>query len=258
MNQHISLCIITKNEQDNILKHFKWLKNLKTIDEVILVDDFSTDKTIDTLKSLIGNHQHIHVFKRKLDNNFNKQRTFSIKKAKNNWIFWLDADEKPTQELVDFLDNFDFSKYISAYSFNRQDVFWGQTLKHGQNNSYHVRLFDKTKGKFIGQVHEIWHTESVCKLPYCLLHYSCQNLTQIIEKINLYSTIRAQELHRQGYQTNLFQIISYPFAKFTQNYFLKLSILDGIRGLIFSILMSFHSFLVRSKLWHLSKTSSSV
>ncbi len=257
MNQHISLCIISKNEQDNISKHFKWLKDVKTIDEVILVDDFSTDKTVDILKSQLGQHQQLHVYKRKLADNFSQQRTFLISKAKNNWILWLDPDEKPTKEFVDFLNEFEFSKYISACSFVRQDIFWGQPLRHGQNSNYHTRLFDKTKGKFVGQVHEVWQTSNACKLSYRFQHYSCQNLTQIIEKINRYSSIRAQELYHQHYQTSLFQIIFYPIAKFTQNYLFKLGLLDGIRGIIFSLLMSFHSFLVRSKLWHLSKTSSS-
>ena len=72
---------------------------------------------------------------------------------------------------------------------------------------------------------------------------------KFLEEINFYTTIRAKELYEKKTEITLKDIILYPKAKFLLNFFLKLGFLDGLEGLIFAILMSFHSFLVRAKLW---------
>jgi hypothetical protein len=88
-----------------------------------------------------------------------------------------------------------------------------------------------------------------------ILHFPHPTISEFLEEINFYTSIRATELYENGIKTSLFQIIVYPKAKFFVNYFLKLGILDGLEGLVFAILMSFHSFLVRGKLWLLWKKS---
>jgi len=87
----------------------------------------------------------------------------------------------------------------------------------------------------------------------CIFHYPHQTISEFLKEINLYTTIRAEELYEDNSKISIKQIIFYPKAKFILNYFLKLGFLDGIEGLIFAILMSFHSFLVRAKLWTYSK-----
>ncbi len=258
MNQHISLTILTKNEQENINKNFDWLKNIKTIDEIIVVDDSSTDKTIDILKTKIGKHQKLKTYLRKLDNDFSSQRQFSISKSTNNWILWLDADEIPSPPIIKFLTNFSPTNHTHAYSFSRQELFCGHQLNYGQSKQKIIRLFNKDKGNFIGKVHEVWSTNQSEDTNLTFFHQSNQNITQILEKINFYTDIRANELFQSKISTNIFQIISYPIAKFFQNYIFKFGFLDGIPGIVLSLFMSFHSFLVRAKLWHLYKQSSSI
>ena len=68
-------------------------------------------------------------------------------------------------------------------------------------------------------------------------------------EINYYTDLRAQELLNNGVKVKIYHIVLYPIAKFILNYIFKLGFLDGLEGLIFAILMSFHSFLVRAKLW---------
>jgi len=257
MNQHISLTILTKNEQENINKNFDWLKNIKTINEIIVVDDFSTDKTKDIFKSKIGNHQKLKIYQRKLDGDFSSQRQFSISKSTNNWILWLDADEVPSPPLIEFLTNFSPTNHAYAYSFTRQELFCGHQLNYGQGKQKITRLFNKYKGGFVGKVHEVWSTNRSKDTNIVFFHHSNQNITQILEKINFYTDIRANQLFQDKIPTSIFQIISYPIAKFFQNYIFKLGFLDGVAGIILCLFMSFHSFLVRAKLWHLYKQSSS-
>ena len=254
---NISLILIVKNEAENIKKNFDWLKKCHAVNEIIVVDDYSTDQTTAIAKKLASKYRKVKVFSRKLDQNFASQRNFAISKTTNNWILWLDADEKPSQKLIRFFNHFDKNKY-KAYSFKRQDIFLNHTLKHGENASLNfTRLFSKNYGSFFGRVHEVWKTKRITKNTNLIIyHYSHPTVKSLIQKINFYTDIRAKELFDQGIKTNMFQIIFYPIGKFFQNYFFRLGFLDGTPGIIMSLCMSFHVFLNKAKLWHLFKQQS--
>lgn len=252
-SHHISILLITHNEEKNLLNYWTWLDRCKTINEIVVVDDNSDDKTKEVLKKIETKKIKVKIFERGLNNNFSDQRNFGITKTTNDWILWLDADEKPTSSLIRFLNHIDNLQYKN-YAFKRNDIFIDHELKHGENsNQYFLRFFNKKYGRFTGAVHEIW--QSPKEIEYKKLHihhYPHQSLRGFIKKLNFYSDIRAQELYDQNQTSNQFQIIFYPLGKFVQDYFLKLGFLDSTPGIIMALGMSFHSFLVRSKLWHLS------
>ena len=252
-HHHISILLLTKNEEKNLSKYWTWLDKAKRVNEIIVVDDNSDDKTIEILKNLESKKIKVKIFERGLNNNFSDQRNFGITKTTNNWVLWLDADEKPSTNLIRFLNHIDNLQYKN-YAFKRNDVFIGHELKHGENaNQYFTRFFNKKYGRFTGTVHEVWQSPKEIELKKIHIHhYPHQSLKGFIKKLNFYSDLRAQELFDQNQKSNLFQIIFYPLAKFIQNYFFKLGFLDATPGIIMALGMSFHSFLVRSKLWHLS------
>lgn len=254
---HLSLLLLTKNESTNLEKNFDWLKKCKTIKEIIIIDDNSTDETLNQVKKLQSIHRQVKIFSRELNNDFASQRNFGISKTKYNWVLSLDPDEKPSKKLIRFLNHFDKYQYKS-YSFKREDIFLHQTLKHGENAHLHfTRLFNKKYGKFVGQVHETWQSKHLPqKTKFIIYHYSHQTIKSFIQKINFYTDIRSQELYHQHSKTNLFQIIFFPMGKFIQNYFFRLGFLDGTPGIIMALCMSFHVFLNKAKLWHLYKTQS--
>jgi glycosyltransferase involved in cell wall biosynthesis len=253
---NISLCLITKNEAENISKNFIWLDLCLAINEIIVVDDNSEDDTIKTVEKLQTATRTVKVFKRGLDNNFSAQRQFGVDKATNDLILWFDPDETPSQEFITMLNNIDISQY--NYSFKRLDIFLGKTLHHGEtNNQYFLRLFNKNFGQFQGMVHEKWvSTKPTVITEIEINHSSHPTIKSFLNKINLYSDIRAQELYQQGIKAELFEIIFYPKAKFFYDYFILLGCLDGTPGIIFALGMSFQSFLAKAKLWHLSQTPS--
>jgi len=86
-----------------------------------------------------------------------------------------------------------------------------------------------------------------------LTHQRSLTIVQFIQRINFYSTLRAKELFDRRQKTNIFYILLYPKAKFILNYFFRLGFLDGIRGFVFAMMMSLHSFMVRAKLWVMQK-----
>ena len=253
IKRHISLLLLTHNEEKNLQKYWTWLGKTKRINEIIVIDDNSTDQTKEILKKLETKRIKVKIFEKGLENNFSNQRNFGISKTTNNWIFWLDADEKPSAKLIRFLNHIDNLQYKN-YAFKRNDIFIGHELKHGETaNQYFVRFFNKKYGRFTGAVHEIWQTpKEIQSQKIHIHHYPHSSLKGFIKKLNFYSDIRAQELFDQNQKSNLFQIIFYPKAKFIQNYFFKLGFLDSTPGIVMALGMSFHSFLVRAKLWHLS------
>ena len=251
----ISAVVLTKNEEKNIEK---CLKSLVFADEIIIVDDESTDKTIEKVHKVLKAHKVYKVFQRKLNNDFASQRNFGEENVSNDWVLFIDADEVVTEELKKEIVTLFHGSIVGkdAFYMKRRDYFWGKELKYGETkkvrNQGIVRLVKKGAGKWMGTVHEVFNTvENIGSLNGYINHYPHPTLKEFIEDVNTYSSIRAEELFNQGVKTNIFQIIFYPLIKFKYNYFILLGFLDGPAGFVYSFMMSFHSFLVRSKLYQL-------
>lgn len=245
----ISAVVLTKNEE----KHIEdCLKSLLWCDEIIVVDDASTDQT-----KQIAKKYKATVVAYTGDHDFANKRNFGLTKAKGDWVLFVDADERVSHALsLEIKSQISNSKsQYNGYYLKRQDYMWGKPLLHGeQGNGIFLRLGKKGSGEWRGKVHEVWDVtgnRGVLKNP--LLHYPHPTLAEFLEEINMYSTMRAEELHSKGVKANFLSILLYPKAKFIQDYFVKCGFLDGIEGFIVALLMSFHSFLVRGKLWQLSK-----
>lgn len=186
---------------------------------------------------------------------FAQARNKGMDKAKNEWILFVDSDEEVSKELAKNIGKLDLiNSKIGAYFIPRRDFLWGTELKYGETYSARtegiIRLVKKGSGKWVGKVHEVFKSQVATGiLSGFINHYPHQTITAFLESINNYSTLRAQELKGKEVGTNVFQIILYPFGKFWYTYLLKLGFLDGPAGFVYSFMMSFHSFLVRSKLY---------
>lgn len=120
-----------------------------------------------------------------------------------------------------------------------------------------LRLAKKDAGKWEQPVHEEWKVKwEVGTLVHPLLHYPHPNVAQFLNEINRYSTLYTRFLHAKGIKEPARYIAAKPAAKFFLNYFWRLGFLDGTAGIVVALMMSFHSFLVRGKLWHLWQRSS--
>lgn len=239
----ISAIILTKNEEKNIER---CLQSLSFCDEIIAIDDYSTDKTLDILKK-----NNVKVIQRKLDSDFSKQRNFGMEKAKNEWVLFVDADEVISEELQKEILKKVQEEKADGFYMPRQDFLFGKKLQHGDaGNVSLLRLGKKSKGKWKYQIHEVWEMDGkTLKLKSPIQHFPHQTISEFLREIDFYSTIRARELWDIGIRADAISIIMYPKLKFLHLYFLKLGILDGISGLVHAIMMSFYTFLVRSKLY---------
>jgi len=241
----LSVIIIAKNEENNIID---CIESVEFASEIIVVDDNSYDNTAELAKK-----HGAKVCTYSGDDDFSKRRNFGLEKAGNEWVLFVDADERVSLYLQKDIKNAITQEESVGYYLKRQDYLWGKPLLHGE--TAHVallRLGKKTAGRWSGAVHEVWDiTGKTSLLPNALDHYPHQTITEFLTEINQYTTLRAQELHKKGVTVSWLEIIIYPKGKFVLNYLFRLGFLDGIHGLVFAILMSFHSFLVRGKLWTL-------
>lgn len=246
MKNELTVIILTKNEENNILDCLEGLSNAS---EIIVLDDNSTDRTVEVIGSL--KKKNVKISEHPLDSDFSKQRNYGLEKAKNEWVLYVDADERVSRELFSEILNKINEDKFDGFFIKRKDVMWDKELKHGETGNVRlVRLAKKGLGKWEGSVHEVWDIKGkIGELENELMHYPHPTLKEFLREINMYSTIRANDLKNEGVSSSLWQIIAYPKAKFILNYIVKMGFLDGIPGLIVAIMMSFHSFLVRAKLW---------
>lgn len=251
VGMNISAVILTRNNQNTLERT---LKSVSFAKEILLIDDNSTDNTKNLAKQYGA-----RIFNRKLNNNFSQQRNFGLKEAREDWVLFIDSDEELSNELIEEIKINNNQKYKSFY-IKRRDIFWGRVLKNGDLKRAYakgiLRLIKKDSGNWTGLVHERFITKKPTgTLNGYLNHYSHNSIKEFINDINNYSTIRAKELQKKGIRTNIFQILIIPIVKFKYNYLIKGGFLDGVPGFIYSFMMSFHSFLVRAKLYQYTKLS---
>lgn len=248
----ITTIILTKDEEKNIVDA---IESVLFTTEIIVIDDNSTDRTQEIVKNFVNTHSKVKLFTRELGTDFSAQRQFGIDKSENDWILFLDADERITPELAtEIKENVTENTTQGGFLIQRRDFMWGKMLMHGETGRIRLlRLFNKKHGKLIGKVHEKWESnKEIGYLENSILHYPHPSISEFLKEINFYTDLRAEELYKSGKKAGFLSVIAYPKAKFFKNYFLKGGFLDGMPGLVHAVLMSLHSFLVRGKLWQLS------
>lgn len=236
--------ILTKNEGKNIRQA---IQSLGFCSHILVVDDESTDDTVKIAKKL-GARVVIHP----LEKNFAAQRNYTLSQVKTSWILFLDADEVVPDELAQEIQKMIANPSgVAGYNIRRQDYFCGRLLRFGETgNISFIRMARKGKGKWEGSVHEEWNIDGeVGYLKNPLHHAPHSSISSFLKKINWYTDILAEEWKDRGKVVHVWEILVNPAAKFISNYILKLGFLDGTSGFIMAMMMSFHSFLVRAKLW---------
>lgn len=239
----LSAVVLTKNEEHCIER---CVKSLLWCDEILLIDDFSTDKT-----TKIADAFDVKLFKHKLNNNFAQQHNFGMSKASNMWVLFVDADEVVTDALRNSIKETLQNPAYNSYSLSRKNVFFDRKLYFQEaGHTPLIRLMKKGTGEWKRSVHEFWETPSpVGKLKGDLLHYSYDSIRDMVNKINYYSVLHAHEVQKEGKKVSIIKIVLYPSVKFLKKFFVEHAYKDGVRGFIVAISMSFHSFLSWSYIW---------
>lgn len=241
----VSVAIITKNEERNIGDA---LESVKEFEEIIIVDAFSEDKTVEISKKYTDKIFQIEW------RGFARQKQFAIDKATLSWVLILDADERVTEALKKEISE-RITKYeADAYLIPRKNYFLGKWIKHsGWWPDYTVRLFRKDKSKMqIRAVHEKVTVEGkTAYLKEPLLHFTYQSIEDFIKKMRIYSTLSAEEISKKNFSKLriILKMLSTPLFTFLKMFILRLGFLDGVRGVLLAVFYSFYSFLKYAKAW---------
>ncbi|HUH90664.1 MAG TPA: glycosyltransferase family 2 protein [Lysobacter sp.] len=227
----ISACIITFNEADRI---GDCLASLAFCDEIVVVDSFSTDATVEIARALGA-----RVLQRPFDG-FRSQKQFAIEQAGHDWVLCLDADERVGDALrASILATRDNGFNDAAgYRFARLDCYFGRFLRHGNAYPDHVlRLFDRRRGGWRGQreIHEAASVDGpVQTLAGDLIHYPYRSLDQQLTKTQRYARMMAEHDFTRGKRASLAKLVLSPAWRFWRGYLLRGGFRDGWHGLVYA------------------------
>ena len=233
---NLSILIITLNEENQMEA---LLADLDFADEIIVVDSFSTDKTETICKSF----KKVQFIQNKFEN-YSSQRNFAINQGKNDWILFLDADERLTLGLKnEIINTIKTNDSYSAFFFYRTFMFKYKELHFsGNQNDKIFRLFNKNQAHYIKErlVHEKLEVRGkIGVLENKLIHYSYTNYQAYKSKTIRYGKLKAEEKFLKKQNPSVLLHLLHPTYNFLFNYIIRLGILDGKKGLIICYLNAY-------------------
>ena len=246
MKNRLSVTIITKNEEENIKR---CLESVKWVDEIVVVDSGSSDKTVEICKDF-GCKVIETDWK-----GFGKTKKFAVDSAKNDWIFSVDADEEVTYELKDRIKSILKSPKYSGYRIKRSSFYLGRNIKQCWNKDYPLRIFNRKYGNFNKKIaHESVELKGkIGTINERLLHYTYPNISSHIQKMDKYTELGAKQKSKEGKRITISGSIIRGGLKFIKMYFINRGFLDGKEGFILSLNSAFGVYLKYLKLWEIRK-----
>lgn len=242
----LSVVINTLNEERNIRE---CLETVKWADEIVIVDMYSDDKTIEIAKEYTD-----RIFFHERVGYSDPARNFAVNQATGDWILVVSADERVTPKLGEEIRNLlRGNPRFDAYKIYFQEYMFGKLIHYGTWQYHkHIRLHKAGYCDWPTTV----HTAPVVKgtigdLEGVIEHYSHLTIGHFINKLNTYTTIEAREWFDKGIRKSLFNCFYYGFGKFFKEFFYYRGYKDGKHGLILAALYGIYYFSARIKLWEL-------
>jgi ADP-heptose:LPS heptosyltransferase len=238
-HQKLSAVVITYNELDNLEA---LMASISFANEILVVDSYSTDGTFEVLQK----YNNVKVMQREFVN-FSDQRNFAASQASNDWILFVDADERISAKLqIEILDKINESGKIKVFGMKRKFYFSGTLLRYGGFQSEKVyRLYHKEFAKYNPSkfVHEVLEIKGKTKLlKNRILHYSYVNNNDYKQKLTKYAVLRAQELKNKGVNPVWYMFFLKPAYRFFNMFIMRFGMLDGKEGFQMAKLGAFGVF----------------
>jgi glycosyltransferase involved in cell wall biosynthesis len=243
----LSSIIPAKNEEKNIIRCIE--SQIGVVDEIIvLIDSSTTDKT----EELVDKYPEVKKLIIEWQG-FAQTKKIGVDSAKNDWIFWIDADEAITPPLrTELIEWKNKNHSTGVYSVPRKAWFLGRWIKHcGWYPGRVPRLFNKKEVKFNNNlVHEgLDYSCTPGELINPLDHFTDPSSEHYYNKFNHYTTLAADQLYQKGKKGGIFIAYIRALSVFLKMYFLKLGFLDGAQGFILSFYSMNYVFTKYVKLW---------
>ena len=247
----VSALIIAKNEArmiENCIKSVQWCT------EVIVIDDGSIDETREIAESLGA---HVISFKH---NSFSRLREEALKRAKSDWVFYIDADERVTPTLAKEIQVMIETSSASAFRIQRENIHFGESFTHGGwQDDWVERVFKKDMlVGWSGQVHESAnYSGSVLDLKTKLIHFTHRDTVSGLIKTASWTPMEAEALYKSGISTvTIFTIFRKGFMEFFRRAVLKQGYKDSAAGIIEALIQGINKMLVYIQVWELQQKPS--
>ena len=238
----ISALIITLNEESNIRR---CLDSIKWCDEIIIVDAFSIDNTINIAKEYTDKIIQI-------DAGFGESRQVALDNCTGDWILSIDADEVITESLSNEILQV-INKDYDAYKIPSKLLVMNKWHQYPIDKSPDVKLLRKNKAVLVNtRVGEHYETTgNIGKLKNIYLHYQNETIAERDVKINRYSTLGAKDRYDVDNRFRLYNMFNRPIRMFVYDYILLGQAKFGLRGFIYSIMKGYQEFLKQIKLFEI-------
>jgi len=230
MYNKISVTMITKDASRYIVES---LQALVRFDEVIILDNGSSDDTIELAKLF----DNVSIYESEFIG-FGALKNLAIEYSQNDWILSVDSDEVLSSQLVDEILSLDLDS-SRVYSILRDNYYDKRLMRCcGWEGDWVMRLFNKERVLFnLNRVHEslaLSDNISVERLQYPMKHFTYQNAQELVTKMQYYSTLWAEDYRgkRSSSPTKAITRAIFAFVKF---YIFKKGFFSGYEGLLISI-----------------------
>lgn len=275
-----SIFILTHNEELDIAA---CIESAALCDDVIVVDSFSSDRTIDIATEMAARYPQLRIVQHAFESH-GQQRTWMLQNvaSKYAWAYILEADERMTPALFAECGAAIAAGDHAGYYAAERVMFMNRWIRRStQYPRYQLRLLDKQRVWF----DDYGHTErEVIEGSHGFLqetypHYTCgKGFSRWIEKHNRYSTDEARETVRQlaggrvAWQALLggkseverrralkdisLRVPFRPLVRFVYMYFFLGGVLDGRAGFTWCVLQAFYEYLILLKVWEIRQMPS--
>ena len=253
MKSPITAVIITKNEEKHIARCIQSL--LPITDDIVIIDSGSTDNTESVCK------QFPVKFEVKAWEGFSIAKNYGNSLAKYDYILSIDGDEELSTDMqISIIELLKAPTHV-AYDLPFLTNFCNRWIRHGAwYPETHIRIFNKTKVQWEGHIHEklsIPSNSSVGKIKKGYVnHYTINNLHEYLEKINYYTTLHANEMHKKGKQASFIKLYLAPCFSFFRDYIAKRGFLDGRQGYTIAKQSANYVFVKYMKLKEMNESAS--
>ena len=251
----ISAVIITKNEERNIERCLQSLQGV--VDEIIVVDSFSTDKT-----EVICQKYKVKFFQKEWLG-YAEQKNYANSLSNNDLILSIDADEALSEELKRSILSILHQEQNNGHfvcQINRLTNYCGKWIYHfGWYPDKKIRIFNRQTAKWTGTVHETLSfsgDSEVISLKGDLFHYSYYSIAEHIAQANKYSTLSAEEYFEKNKKYSILSSLFKSIWRFKRDYLFKCGFLDGFYGFVICYINAITTFLKYLKLKQLYKKNS--
>ena len=223
------------------------LVSIKWADEILVVDSFSNDSTLDIVKEYgVNVIQHEYI-------NSARQKNWALQYCTHDWVFQIDSDEilEPGADEIFRTAITNASETLHCYKMPRKNHVLGKWVKYGGlYPDWEYRLFRKKYGKWWNrEVHSrIVVPGTIGILDTHLLHYGMPNISKQLSNLDRYTRYEADELTKENIRFSFVKWILGPVYIFMKRYFLLQGFRDGWRGLFLAVYASFYIFLSHTKL----------